>query len=84
MPRINIAESLQVEQTGRMTGVIEHVGRGLVNRYSPGTGYRVGNLSCMQAKCFYTKFFISHGSFSYYRFTNNGRLAEITRVFTPA
>ena len=40
--RIDVAEGLQAEQRRGMVGVVEDVGRGLVDRRHPGAGGRVG------------------------------------------
>ena len=59
--RIDVAEGLQVKQAGGMIGVIEHVGRGLVDGHRPGTGHRIGYLPGVQAQRLNTEFFVRHG-----------------------
>ena len=40
--RVDVAEGLQAEERGGVVGVVEDVGRGLVDRRHPGAGGRVG------------------------------------------
>ena len=46
--RIDVPGALQVEQAGRVLGVVEHVGRGLVDRHGARAGGRIGPLAGMQ------------------------------------
>ena len=58
---IDIAESLQVEQARGVLGVLEDIGRRLVNRYRARAGDRVGDLPRVQAKGLDAEFSVSHG-----------------------
>ena len=40
--RVDVAELLQIEQSCRVVDVVEHVGRGLVDRHGPRAGGRIG------------------------------------------
>ncbi len=46
-PRVDVAELLEPEQVRGVLGVLEDVGRGLVDRQGPGAGLGVGGLACM-------------------------------------
>ena len=48
--RIDVPGPLQVEQRGRVLGVVEHVGGGLVDRHGARAGGRIGPLAGMQAQ----------------------------------
>ena len=47
---VDVAGALQVEQRRGVVGVLEHVGRGLVDRHRARAGHRVGLLAGMQAQ----------------------------------
>ncbi len=48
--RVDVAGALQIEQPGGMVGVVEHVGRCLIDRDRPCPGDWIGVLSRMQAQ----------------------------------
>ena len=48
--RVDVPGALQVEQRGRVLGVVEHVGRGLVDRHRARARRRVGPLPGVQAR----------------------------------
>ena len=48
--RVDVARDLQVEQVGTVLGVVEGVGRGLVERDGGGFGRRVGRIAGMYGK----------------------------------
>ncbi|MGY4500494.1 hypothetical protein ACVWYH_004425 [Bradyrhizobium sp. GM24.11] len=48
--RIDVAGALQVEQRRRMIGILEHVGRGLIDRHRAGAGRGIRMLARMQAQ----------------------------------
>ena len=50
--RIDVAGALEVEQRGGVVGILEHVGRGLVDRHRAGAGRGIGMLARMQAQGF--------------------------------
>ena len=45
---VDVAEALQVEQSGGVVGVLEDVRRGLVDRHGAGAGFGIGPLSGVQ------------------------------------
>ena len=47
---VDVAGTLEVEEAGRVIGVAEDVGRGLIDRYGPGAKGRVGLLAGMQGQ----------------------------------
>ena len=49
---VDVAGALEVEQRGGMVGVLEDVGRCLVDRNGARAGDRIGVLAGMQAQCF--------------------------------
>ena len=50
--RVDVAGAFEIEQRGRVVGVLEHVGRGLIDRHGAGAGDRVGMLSGVEAQGF--------------------------------
>ncbi|MEY9604659.1 hypothetical protein AB7M74_000202 [Bradyrhizobium japonicum] len=48
--RIDVAGALQIEQRGGVVGILEHVGRGLVDRHRAGAGRGIRMLARMQAQ----------------------------------
>ena len=50
--RIDVAGALQIEQRGRVIGILKHVGRGLVDRHRAGAGRGIRMLARMQAQGF--------------------------------
>ena len=48
--RVDVAGAFQVEQPGGVIGIVEHVGRGLVDRDGARAGDRIGMLPGMQAQ----------------------------------
>ena len=46
-PGVDVARNLEPEQRGRVCGVVEGVGRGLVDRQSAGMSDRIGTLTGM-------------------------------------
>ncbi len=49
-PRVDVAGALQIEQTGRVIGIVEHVRGGLIDRDGARTCHRIGMLAGMQAQ----------------------------------
>lgn len=49
---IDVAKLLEGEQIGGMFGVVELIGRGLIDRHSDGTSRRIGAPSGVQSKSF--------------------------------
>ena len=47
-PGIDMAGAFQVEQRRRMVGIVEHIGRGLIDRHCACAGHRIRLLTRMQ------------------------------------
>ena len=63
-PAVDVAGVPQTEAVGRMGGVVEHIGCGLVDGNGPGIGGGIGLfLADVQLKCF--KFIVGHDSTSF-------------------
>ena len=49
-PRVDVAGALQIEQTGGVIGVVEHIGGGLIDRDGARARDRIGMLTGMHAQ----------------------------------
>ena len=58
--RVDVAESLQIEQAGRVLGRIEHVGSGLIQRHRAAAGGGVRHLPGVQGEGFESVVAVSH------------------------
>ena len=61
-PRIDVPGPFQIEQGRRVIGILEHIGRRLINRRRPRTGNRVRLLARMKAERIeFKKLGVDHG-----------------------
>ena len=51
-PCVDVADTFEVEQSGGMVGILEHIGRGLIDRNRPCTGGGIRTLAGVQAERF--------------------------------
>src|SRR5262249_35580288 len=50
-PRVDIAVQLEIEKLSRFVGVLEYVGRGLVDRHSTSPNVRIRNMTRVEHAC---------------------------------
>ena len=88
--RIDVAEGLQVEQRGGMIHIVEHIGRGLVDRRGARARCRVGSGAGMHRERVETGLGVGHGGFlnllavSLFYFVILGPDPTMTRKIRPS